>query len=241
MNPKNLISKPTTLALICAFTLGSSATVHAADAAPGTVLATASMVYPDGSELRARPTEVQIVKAEQMHKSVAGKVALGVLMFALGGGTGYTTSSKDNMVGSTIEGLEDRSKLQIGDASAFASHLQTTVQTAMQSNAEWADKTFKYPLTVAGGVVNLVYEGLTGDDATRYRLKADWVVYKRRESFTLFGAPNTRVDCSYQSPAPLTQTAWAENNYALVKAELDAILPACEQKVVAALPDLLKD
>lgn len=184
---------------------------------------------------------MQIVKAEQMQKNVAGKVALGVLMFALGGGTGFTSSSKDNMVGSTIDGLEDRSNLQIGDAATFASRLQTTVQAAMQSNAEWADKTFKHPITVAGGVVNLVYEGLTGDDATRYRLKADWVVYKRRESFTLFGAPNTRVDCSYQSPAPLTQAAWAENNYALVKAELDAILPACEQKVVAALPDLLKD
>lgn len=224
-----------------ALSLLALAPAFAAEPQAGTVQVATSMVYPDGSELRARPTEVQIVKAEQMQKNVAGKVALGVLMFALGGGTGYTTSSKDNMVGSTIEGLEDRSKLQIGDASAFASSLQTTVQTAMQGNAEWADKTFKHPLTVAGGVVNLVYEGLTGEEATLYRLKADWVVYKRRESFTLFGAPNTRVDCSYQSPTPMTQAAWAENQYAQVKAELDAMLPACEQKVVAALPDLLKD
>lgn len=178
---------------------------------------------------------MQIVKAEQMQKNAAGKVALGVLMFALGSGTGFTSSSsKDNMVGSTIEGLDDRSNLQIGDAGVFTTRLQTTVQTAMQSNTEWTDKTFKHPITVAGGVVNLVYEGLTGDDATRYRLKADWVVYRRRESFTLFGAPNTRVDCSYHSSAPLTQAAWAESNYALVKAELNTILPACEQKVVAA-------
>lgn len=162
-------------------------------------------------------------------------------MFAIGGGTGYTTNSKDNMVGSTIEGLDDRSNLQIGDANAFASHLQATMQAAMQNNTEWADKTFKKPITVAGGLVNLVYEGPTGEDATRYRLKADWVVYKPRESFSLFGGPNRHVDCSYESPTPMTQAAWAENNYAQVKAEMDAMLPACEQKVLAALPDLLKN
>jgi hypothetical protein len=40
---------------------------------------------------------------------------------------------------------------------------------------------------------------------------------------------------------PIAQATWAENNYAQVKTELDAVLPACEQKVVAALADLLKD
>ncbi|TXH89795.1 MAG: hypothetical protein E6Q78_06215 [Rhodoferax sp.] len=236
-----MIFKTSNLALAAMLALTANACAYAADLQPGTIQTTASMVYPDASELRVRPTEVQIVKAEQMQKNMAGKVALGVLMFALGGGTGYTSSSKDNMVGRTIDGVEDRSNLRIGDANEFASHLQTTVYTALQGNTEWANKTFKHPITVAGGVVNLVYEGLTGDDATLYRLKADWVVYKRRESFTLFGAPHTTVDCSYQSPTPLSQAAWAENNYALVKSELDAMLPACEQKVVASLPDLLKD
>jgi hypothetical protein len=46
---------------------------------------------------------------------------------------------------------------------------------------------------------------------------------------------------AYQSPIPIAQATWAENNYAQVKAELDAVLPACEQKVVATLADLLKD
>jgi outer membrane lipoprotein SlyB len=221
----------TPTALLLALTYGACAPSFAAEPVPGVVQAEASMAYPDGSVLKLRPTEVQIVKAEQMQKSVAGKVALGVFLFALGGGTGYTSSSKDNMVGSTIEGLEDRNNLQIGDAGAFANHLQAAVQVAMQNNTEWADKTFKKPITVAGGVVNLVYEGLTGDDATRYRLKADWVVYKQRESFSLFGAPNTQVDCSYASPTPMTQAAWAEDHYALVKAAMDAMLPSCEEKV----------
>jgi outer membrane lipoprotein SlyB len=233
--------KTTALTLALAFSLTTFNSAFAADPAPGVVEVSAAMRYPDGSILKARPTEVQLVKAEQMQKSVAGKVALGVLLFAMGGGTGFTTSSKDNMVGSTIDGLQDRSNLQIADPAEFANRLQTSVQAAIQANAEWSAKTFKRGVLVAGGVSNLVYEGLTGEDAERYRLKTDWVVYKAKESFSLFGGSQVTVDCSAQSAEPLPQTTWAENNYAKVKTELDANMQTCEQKVLAALPDLLKD
>lgn len=228
-----------TLALAMACTFISPA--HAAEPEQGVVKVVASMEYPDGSMLKFRPVEVQLVKAEQMQKSVAGKVALGVLLFAVGGGTGFTSSSKDNMVGTKIEGIDDRSNLQIVNADAFAASLQISVQAATRATAQWTDKIFKNPIHLAGGAVNLVYEGLTGEDATRYRLKADWVVYKRRESFSLFGGAYSKVDCSYESSTPMTQAAWAESNYALVKAEMDAMLPACEAKVLAALPELLKN
>lgn len=237
MNTTSIKSTALTMVLV----LGVMTQPFAAEPLPGALRVDVSLTYPDDSMLKFRPTEVQILKAEHMQKNVAGKVALGVLLFAFTGGTGFTTSSKDDMAGGKIQDVEDRSNLQITDATVFAAHVQTAVQAAMQGQPQWSDKTFKYPLTVAGGMVQLVYEGLTGDDANLYRLKADWVVYKHRESFSLFGAPNVSVDCSYQSPTPLSQAAWAENNYAQVKAEMDAMLPLCEQKVVAALPELLRN
>ncbi len=231
----------------CAIGVASMVVAHALTCGPALaqdlspIRAELSSVYPDDTRLKERPTEVRIVKVEQMQKNVAGQVALGVLMFALGGGTAFAGSSKDNMKGTTIEPLDDRSNLQIEDAKVFASRLQVLVGNAIQENADWSGKVFKRPVVLAGGVSNLIYEGLTGDEANLYRLKTDWVVYKRKEGFTLFGNPNVVVDCAYSSPTAQSQAAWAENNYAQVKAEMDANIAACEQKVLAAVPDLLKD
>ena len=197
--------------------------------------------YHDGSHLKEKPTEVHLVKAESMQKEVAGKVALGVLLFALAGGTGFTSSSKDNMNGAVIDGLEDRSNLQIPSPDAFAQRLQVQVNNAIKSSETAPAKPFSKPLLVAGGATNLVYESLTGEESQLYRLKSDWVVYKQRESFSFRGPYSLMVNCNDQSDKPLSQDEWAQDNYARVKSEMDATLARCEKKVLAAAPDLLKD
>ncbi|MES2878759.1 MAG: hypothetical protein V4713_10080 [Pseudomonadota bacterium] len=207
----------------------------------GSIQAEYSLEYPDGSRLKQKPTEVRIVTAEQMQKSVGSKIALGVLLFAFTGGTGFSGSSKDNMNGATIDALEDRSNIQITDPDALAARLQAQVNDALKASAEPPAKSFTKPLTVAGGMTSLIYESLTGDEAGLYRLKTDWVVYKRKESFSIFGPFTFVVDCGNQSTKPLSQKDWAENNYAMVKTEMDATIATCEQKVLAAVPALLKD
>lgn len=200
-----------------------------------------SQIYPDGSRLATAPTEVRILKAEQMQKNVAGKVALGVLLFAIGGGTGFTSSSKDNMVGTSIEPLDDRSNIQTPKPDVFAARLQTVMTSTVKNDPELTAKTFEKPLLIAGGMTQLVYEGLTGPEAELYRLKSDWTVYKRKEGFVMLSNPNVVVDCSYQSPTAQSQVAWAENSYAQVKKEIEANLADCEEKVLAAAPALLKE
>lgn len=226
----------TAIAVVSAFLVNAAI---AQDAGPLQVKY--SLSYPDGSTLKDMPSEVRIVKAEHMQRNVAGKVALGVLLFAVGGGTGFTTSSKDNLKGAAIDALDDRSNIAIPSPQGFAESLQTMVDTAIPSHENLAGKTFKKPLLVGGGMSQLVYEGLTGDDAKLYRLKTDWVVYKYKESFSLFKNPLVVVDCSQQSTSPLPQSSWAENNYAQVKVEMDASIAACKEKVLAAVPELLKD
>jgi hypothetical protein len=49
------------------------------------------------------------------------------------------------------------------------------------------------------------------------------------------------VNCQGASDEPLPLSQWATNDYQLVKTQLDAMLAACETKVMAGLPDLLKD
>ncbi len=197
--------------------------------------------YPDGSRLKETPTEVRILKAEQMQKNVAGKVALGALLFLVGGGTGFTTSSKDNMVGKSIEPLEQRDNLQIPKPEVISRRIQDQAALSTKDKPELAAKTFKKSLLIAGGVIQLVYEGLTGPEAEMYRLTSDWVVYKPKEKFSFISNPNVTVDCSYKSPTALSQAQWAQDNYAQVKAQMEANLTECESKVAAAVPDLLKD
>ncbi|WP_394792403.1 hypothetical protein [Rhodoferax sp.] len=49
------------------------------------------------------------------------------------------------------------------------------------------------------------------------------------------------VTCNAQSDKALSQSEWAEDSYAGVKSEMDASIAECEQKVLASVPELLKD
>ncbi|WP_394792404.1 hypothetical protein [Rhodoferax sp.] len=132
-----------------------------------------TLTYHDGSHLKRKPTEVRIVKPELMQKEVAGKIALGILLFVVAGGTGFTTSSKDNMNGAVIDGLEDHSNLQIPSPDAFAERLQVLINDAIKTSDAVPAKPFARPLLLAGGATNLVYESLTGEESQLYRLKSD--------------------------------------------------------------------
>lgn len=79
--------------------------------------------------------------------------------------------------------------------------------------------------------------------AATYRLKTDLVVYRKRGngvSINSLMGPRT-VSCADQSAHDWPQSRWAENNYLAVKQAMDALLAACEAKVVASLEELLQD
>ncbi len=235
----HIIRSNATLSILAAVLLTACASQPTATT-PGMVQVVYSQYYPDGSRLKEIPTEVTIVKREATSKNVASQVALNVVMLALGGGVGFQSFSKDGLKGVPVDGLNERANVQNPVATRFVSDLQAKVAAAVQENAAWRDRHYREPLTVAGGSTRLVYETLAGTDEERFRLKTDLTVYKRKESANLL-SPNLVVDCQDASPEPLTQSQWAEAEYRSVKIQLDAMLAACETKVLAELPSLLRD
>jgi hypothetical protein len=213
--------------------LGNMAFSQEVEQALPTLNVLQTTVYPDDSRLKEVPGEIRIIRAEAMHKKVASNVALGLAFFALGG-IGFNTSSKENFVGVKIEPLEDRSNLQ-NEIASFVGRLKKSVNAALQANPQWAEKKFEKSLLVAGGVTDLMYESLTGDEAQLYRLSTSVVVYKPREGFSFFPPP--KVDCSAKSDKPLPQSEWEKDNYAMVKVEQEALYAACEKKVLASVAD----
>ena len=148
---------------------------------------------------------------------------------------------KDSLKGAVIEGPADRANLKNPAAGTFMLSLQASVNDAIQADATLRHKTFNNSLNVIGST-QLVYETLASTDEERYRLKTDLMVFKKKESASLVSmAPFVTVNCQNQSPTPLVQARWAENNYQIVKDEIDSMYAACQKNVLADLKNLLKD
>lgn len=232
-----------TLTLVCACTLLAACASPPQQVAtpPGVIQVIYSYTYPDGSRIKEIPTEVTIVKREATTSLVSTQVALNVFMLAMGGGIGFQGFSKDSLKGAVIEGPADRANLKNPAAGTFMLSLQASVNDAIQADATLRQKTFNNSLNVIGST-QLVYETLASTDEERYRLKTDLMVFKKKESASLVSmAPFVTVNCQNQSPTPLVQARWAENNYQIVKDEIDSMYAACQKNVLADLKNLLKD
>jgi hypothetical protein len=213
-----------------------------ADTPAGALKVVYSQYYPDGSHLKEQPTEVRLVTREATTKNVAQQVGLNLLLLSVGA-LSFRGFSKDDLNGRTVDGPTDRAHLRNPIPTEFVSRLQARVDTAIQGNDRLKTQTYAYPLVVGGGSTQLVYENLAGTDEATYRLKTDLVVYQKRgdgASIKSLMAPRT-VSCADQSAQAWPQSRWAEGNYLPVKQEMDALLAACETKVVAALDKLLRD
>jgi hypothetical protein len=203
---------------------------------PGVVKVEYSLDYPDGSRLKETPTEVRIVKREHTQKNVAAQVLLNVLM--LGAGSGFQGFSKDGLKGSTIEDISSRENLRTPVTGTFVTALEKKVNASLQSNEKLRGNLYTKPLRVAGGDSRLVYESLQGNDEEQFRLKTSLSVYKVKENyFSLM--PGGYMSCDEESPEPMPQSKWAENDYQLVKTQLNDQLARCETKILAKLADLL--
>ncbi len=158
------------------------------------------------------------------------------------GALSFQGFSKDDLNGRTVDGPTDRAHLLNPIPTDFVARLQTRVDTAIQGNDRLKTQTYAHPLVVGGGNARLVYENLAGTDDATYRLKSDLVIYRRvgGTSIKSLMGPRT-VSCADQSAHAWPQSRWAEGNYLPVKQEMDALLAACETKVVAALDELLRD
>ncbi len=195
--------------------------------------------FPDGSYLKEKPLEVRLVTREATSNKVAQQIGMTVAMLALGA-VAFQGFSKDNLKGRQLEGLTDRGHLKIPVETTFVTRLQTRVDTAVQASEALRARTFGRPVTVAGGSTQLVYESLLGAEEETFRLKTDLVVYKVREGSLLnrLIAPRV-VECASESPEAWPQARWAEDNYRSVMTQLDAMLQACEDKVMASLETTL--
>ena len=201
--------------------------------------------YLDGSKLKEFPTEVTVVKRDATIKNVAAQVGINVLALALGGGgAGFQGFSKDGLKGTRIDDAVLRDNLKNPVSNEFTRNMQAKVSALVRLNDELSKKIFQKSILVAGGNFLLIYETLTGEDE-HFHLKSDLVVYKHRENTNLFSFnPTAVVTCESASDGLLPLNQWAANDYQLVKTQLDAMLGACETKVLAGLaglPDLLKD
>lgn len=231
--------KPVVSALVTSALLTGCATVPVTSK-EGVVKVVYSMKYPDGSIQKELPAEVTIVKREATQGVVAGQVALNIFMLALGGGVGVQGFSKDALKGSTIRELERREHIQNPVPGRFLGELEEKVNAAIQADEALREKRFTKPLRVAGGNARLIYETLLGEDDQRFRLKTDLLVYKTKENANLWSGPYV-VNCQDASPEPFIQAQWAEQDYLLVKTQLDAMLATCEKKVLAELLGMLSE
>lgn len=216
---------------------------HPVNTKIGDVKVLYTLFYPDGSRLKEFPTEVTVVKRESTIKNVAAQVGLNVLALALGGGGfGFQGFSKDDLKGTPIEDAVSRENLKNPVLNEFLRELQSKVSTAVQQNPALVQKSYQQPILIADGNARLIYESLAGEDEEYFRLKSNLIIYKRREDAGILTfSPNIVMNCETASDNPLTLSQWAVNNYQMVKTQLDTMLSTCEPKILAKLPDLLKD
>jgi hypothetical protein len=196
----------------------------------------------DGARLKEIPTEVKLVQRATTHKEVGKQVALNVFMLAMGGGVAASPFSKSDLAGERIEGPTDRANLRNPVSTDFVTRLDQRIREAIQADAALAQRAWRQPVLVSDGFARLVYEQLDGAQEERLRLVTRLVVYKTRENASLLSMQRApQVDCSGQSEPALALADWAQQDFRRVKDTLDAQLAACERKVLAALPDLLRE
>lgn len=227
---------------LTAFAVLAGCATPPADTPPGALKVVYSQYYPDGSYLKEQPTEVRLVTRDATTKNVATQADLNLLLLSVGA-LSFQGFSKDGLKGRAVDGPTDRTHLRNPIPTDFVAQLQSRVDTAIRDNDRWKAQTYTHPLVVGGGYARLVYENLTGADEATYRLKTDLVVYRKRgdgASIKSLMAPRT-VSCADQSAQAWPQSHWAEGNYLPVKQAMDALLAACETKVVAALDEFLSD
>lgn len=194
-----------------------------------------------GLSLKETPKEVQIVSRDHTHRIVGAQLALNAVLTISGGGPrlGFATFAKGDLAGSDLPALEDRRHVHNPVPTDFVRMLKTAIGAKLVEHDSLRDRSFKHPVVVGGGSARLMYETLTGE-ADRYFLQLDLTVYKRKESIGLLAwNPDVRVDCSGRSERTAVLEEWAADNYLPVQAQLQQQLKACEQKVLAELPNLL--
>jgi hypothetical protein len=205
----------------------------------GTLPVAYTLRYPTGGHLKKVPEEVDIVRRETTQRQVGAQVVVNIALLAVAGGMGVSPFSKNDLKGDEITIDGTREHLRNPVASEFIQRLQHRIDAALQADHALREKSFAQPLQVAGGYARLVYETLLGTDEEQFRLKSDLVVYKRMEKTSIWRPPFVIVDCASASQEPRPESYWAQQDYLPVATELRAALDACEEKVLAALPELL--
>ena len=238
------IATPTPVATATAVTAvpaAAAAAVSAAPEAPATILGVAyTTKFSNGSRLKEVPEEVFIVRPKHTQNQVAGQVALNVVMFALGGGLGFSGFSKEDLKGEKFEDVKDRQHVRNPVATDYIRQLSKKVNGALQARPELQSGTLKNAVMVAGGSSTLIYESLSGEEANLFKMNTELSVYKRKESAGLFTfSPLVEVSCNRVSEKALPLEDWAKDDYRMVQQWLNETLEQCSQKVIAALPEML--
>ena len=215
-----------------------------APSVPGAVAVRYTTALPNGGTLKERPTEVQLVERADTHKEVGKQIGINLLILAMGGiGFSANPFSKTSLAGSPIAASGDRANLRNPIPEEFVARLSERINAAVKADPTLAMRHWREPVNVAGGFTRLLYDDLDGTTPESLHLAMDLTVYKLREDWSplSFRDPRVQVDCNSKSPAARAKEDWAPDDYREVRLEFDALLDACERKVMAALPDLLKD
>ncbi len=208
---------------------------------PGELPVFYSTAYSSGIKLKEAPKEVTIVHRQKTVGVTAAQVALNVFSLAMGAGAGFMSFGKEGFRGDPIGNLEDRNNLRI-PVKDFTKRIGQQTKSWFNDHPEYKERQFSNGLFVAGGSTRLIYENLIGADDATYRLVLDLEVYKKKETAGwMTVTPNVSIRCDYKSAEPVPQTVWAEDSYAKVRKELADAFRTCEERVIAALPELLKE
>jgi len=226
------------LAILASFSIVIMGCASVPAAPTGSVRVSYSQAFFDGSSLKDVPTEIRIVQRETTGRAVAAQVGLNVLMLALGGGAGFSGFSKNDLAGDEITDVQDRANLVNPVSTEFVTSLQAAVDERMAQEGAWKERDFRNPMIVGGGRATLVYDTLTGSEEPLYQLALGLDIYKRPESSWIIPARSVQCSDRSQPAQPLAQ--WAESSYAGVQQELNRMLHACQEKVLARLPELLE-
>lgn len=245
-------------ASILAVAMTGCANMKTAKHTPTGPLGKVEVVYSDYSpQLGAEITDHTTVKIVTRNATVAKNVT-GVLLAPLNIITGRSSpviSSKQNLRGDDFKTAAGEAYINpFYGGQAFRDDLQRLTDAHISQSDRLKSRYFKEKILVSRGATRLIYETLSGDASSEYRLNIVMAVWKHHESVTsVLDSPGivldaltgkaeptrTVVDCNHESSAHYPLERWQESNAALLAAELSKAAEACKSKFKDQLGALL--
>lgn len=200
----------------------------------------------DGTSYNQKLNQLTLVTEGRVVGTNVAGAALLVGLSILGGGVFVDTTvfaGKESFVGSRIEGVTNRAKLENPALNIIPRMLDERVTQYIQADESLKDQKNYSFIQVSPGNWTLFYdnsnEGVAEPDRSYYlRFDASITRVLGRRNFFNTRAKAAGVYCSFKSPTRKI-SEWKTDDYALVELTRNEVVKNCLDKVEASIPSLL--